>query len=443
MSTKTSTTDQEKKELGRMTLLTLLIIIMLAFLGFGCEDKCEEFRSYVTYDPVYETTAALREQVAFIAPEEIHLPGKIYLLGQYLFINEVGKGIHVIDNQDPSRPTPLGFINIPGNYDMAGKGQFLYADSYVDLVVFDISDISDIREVNRVGGVFENYYSTFGYVDASAGILVEYEERLVEEFVDTDCDFNGWAVDESFATSDPGALRNTQVSFLSSSAPTSAGIGGSMARFTVSGDHLYTVDLSTLRTFDISDVDDPVAGVTNEITWGVETIFPYEDKLFLGAQNGMHIFSVSNPNSPAFLSTYEHITSCDPVVVQDDIAYVTLRGGTECNGFTNQLEVIDVANPSSPQLLEVYPMLNPHGLGIDGSCLFVCEGEFGLKMFDAEDITTIDQNLTQHFEGFHAYDVIPIGGLLMLIGNDGLYQYTYDCEVGEIEQLSALPILPL
>lgn len=441
MNTKTSTTDQEKKELGRMTLLTLLIIIMLAFLGFGCEDKCEEFRSYVTYDPVYETTASLREQVEFIAPEEIHLPGKIYLLGQYLFINEVGRGIHVIDNQDPSRPTPLGFINIPGNYDIAGKGEFLYADSYVDLVVFDISDINNIREVNRVGGVFENYYNTFGYFNANEGVLIEYEERLVEEFVETNCGFSAGTNDD-FVTSEIAVLRQAQVDLINSS-PTSAGVGGSMARFTVAGDHLYTVDLSTLRTFDISDIDQPVAGVTNEINWGVETIFPYEDKLFVGAQNGMHIFSVSNPNSPAFLSTYEHITSCDPVVVQDDIAYVTLRGGTECNGFTNQLEIIDVANPSAPQLLEVYPMLNPHGLGIDGSCLFVCEGEFGLKMFDAEDITAIDQNLTQHFEGFHAYDVIPIGGTLMLIGNDGLYQYTYDCELGEIAQLSALPILPL
>ena len=167
-----------------MSVLLLLIMIMLAFLGFGCEDKCEEFRSYVDYVPIYETTEELRSQVAFVEPTEINLPGKIYLLGQYLFINEVGNGIHVIDNEDPERPTPIGFINIPGNYDMAGKGQFLYADSYVDLVVFDVSDINNIREVNRVGGVFDNYYNTFGFLDASAGILVEYEERLVEEFVD-------------------------------------------------------------------------------------------------------------------------------------------------------------------------------------------------------------------------------------------------------------------
>lgn len=425
-----------------MTLLTILIIIMLAFLGFGCEDKCEEFRSYVDYVPVYETTEELRSQVAFTEPTEINLPGKIYLLGQYLFINEVGRGIHVIDNEDPARPVSVGFINIPGNYDMAGKGQYLYADSYVDLLVFDVSDINNIVEVNRVGGVFENYYNTFGFVDAAGGVLVEYEERLVEEFVETDCGFSGWSGDED-AARPVAELRQAQVSLSSFSAPTSAGVGGSMARFTVSGDHLYTVDMSTLRTFDISQIDQPVAGVTEEITWGVETIFPYEDMLFLGAQNGMHIFSVSNPDAPTHLSTYEHITSCDPVVVQDDIAYVTLRGGTECNGFTNQLEVIDVANPTSPQVLEVFPMANPHGLGIDGSCLFICEGEFGLKMFDAEDITTIDQNLIQHFEGFHAYDVIPLEGLLMLIGNDGLYQYTYDCEIGEIEQLSAIPILPL
>jgi hypothetical protein len=94
------------------------------------------------------------------------------------------------------------------------------------------------------------------------------------------------------------------------------------------------VDYSTLRTFDITDIAKPKAGAVTQIGWGIETIFPYKSNLFLGAQNGMYIFDRANDGSVSLLSKYEHITSCDPVVVQNDIAYVTFRNGMECNGFT-------------------------------------------------------------------------------------------------------------
>ncbi len=85
--------------------------------------------------------------------------------------------------------------------------------------------------------------------------------------------------------------------------------------------------------------------VENELyLWGnVETVFIAEDMLYVGTSNGMHILSLANPSSPNFLSTYQHITACDPVVVEGDWAYVTLRAGNICGGTQNLLEVIDIA----------------------------------------------------------------------------------------------------
>ena len=37
-------------------------------------------------------------------------------------------------------PKNISFINIPGNEDMAIKGNTLYADAYGDLVTFDITN---------------------------------------------------------------------------------------------------------------------------------------------------------------------------------------------------------------------------------------------------------------------------------------------------------------
>ncbi len=84
-------------------------------------------------------------------------------------------------------------------------------------------------------------------------------------------------------------------------------------------------------------------------------------------------------------------------------------------------------------------MQNPHGLGIDNSTLFLCEGEHGLKVFDAKDLNKIDENLLAHFKDHDAFDVIPLGTSLLLIGKDGLYQYDYS-DPSDIKLISILPI---
>jgi hypothetical protein len=128
------------------------------------------------------------------------------------------------------------------------------------------------------------------------------------------------------------------------------------------------------------------------------------------------------------------------VVVNGDLAWVTLRSGNACAGFTNQLEVINISNARSPKHVKTYPMQNPHGLGIDRSTLFLCEGEYGLKVFDIKDHLKVDQNLKEHFTGHDAVDVIPLGNTLLLIGKDGLYQYDYS-DLNEMKLLSKIPVV--
>jgi len=141
----------------------------------------------------------------------------------------------------------------------------------------------------------------------------------------------------------------------------------------------------------------------------------------------MHIYDNTNPELPTYISTYSHINTCDPVVVQDDYAYVTLRSGTTCDNFTNQLDVIDIKDVNNPKLVKTYPMQNPHGLGINGTCLFIAEGDYGLKVFDASDVLKIGENQIAHHDDVHALDVIPLDDVLFMIGKDGLHQYQYDC----------------
>ena len=70
-------------------------------------------------------------------------------------------------------------------------------------------------------------------------------------------------------------------------------------------------------------------------------------------------------------------------------------------------------------------MINPHELGIDDNILSVCDGDAGLKIFDAADKIRVDNNKIAHFPNINAYDVIPVNNLLFMIGNDGFYLYDY------------------
>ena len=214
----------------------------------------------------------------------------------------------------------------------------------------------------------------------------------------------------------------------------SAGKGGSLARFAVTLDNLYAVTRENLKLFDLSDPSQPDYADSIYLGVGIETIFPYGDNLFIGTQTGMQIYDISTPSVPHRLSTYQHIYSCDPVVADDNYAYVTLNSNNDwCGRTVNRLDIIDISNLSNPHRVAEYAMQGPQGLGVEGNLLFVCDN--GLKVYDITDKS--DLRLLQYFD-IKATDVIPNGDRLLVIGDDGLYQYHYDGS--ELSLLSKIPV---
>jgi hypothetical protein len=437
---------KSKNNLRTFLLIFGIIVAFATFSITGCSDKVEITQTYTLMEPVYLTTAELRASFEITVPQPVHNTGKIYLYQNYIFLNEPGEGIHIIDNSDREHPEIISFIKIPGNYEMAARGNRIFADSYLDLVVIDITNPTDVKLTKRIENIFLELAQQNQYFDPEHGIIVDWEPKEVVEV--SEGQFDG--IYPSYYYYGKGiAFRGAFSSMdmaMSSFAPESSapmvqtGVGGSMARFTIMKDHLYSIDNSNMMVFDISNLDNPVPGAKLNIGWGIETIFPYKDNLFIGSQTGMIIYDNSNPDFPTHLSTFSHIMSCDPVVVENDIAYVTLRGGTGCrNNFTNQLDVIDVSNLKNPVLLKTYPMTNPHGLGIDNGVLFICEGTAGLKVFDASDIYQISSHLLAYYGDIHAYDVIPFNNNLIMIGESGLYQFDYS-DKENIKFISMIPI---
>jgi len=414
-------------------------ILFFILIGFaGCQDKV--FETYELNNPVYLSYSDLRDAVSDTLPINLEHPGKIYIKGDYLFVNEVRKGIHIIDNTNPASPTVLRFIEIPGNIDLAVKDDILYADSYIDLITLDISDLSDIKEIGRIEDVFSYSLPPYesqqrlGDVDQSQGVVVGWKTEKVTREITEPIQYS-WPV-RRWETMDYMATANVNSG---SGKGSSTSTGGSMARFIIYDDILYAIDNNALHFFNITESASPLAIGNYPIGWNIETVFIARDHLFIGAQTGMYIYSLEDPLEPKYVSTYWHMSSCDPVVVEGNYAYVTLRTGTTCEADVNQLDVVDVADLSNPQQLKSYTMFNPHGLGIDNGTLFICDGEEGLKVYDATNPLMIKNNMIARFPEINAFDVIPIDNLLIMVGTEGIFQYDYS-NLTDIELLSTLPI---
>jgi hypothetical protein len=422
--------------------------LALVFMAAACRDKVIQEYTYTVNTPIYQSHEEFQNRVITSEPRDLESPGKIHFKGNMIYIVEQYKGIHVIDNSNPSSPQKTSFVELPGVVDLASKDFTLYADSYTDLVALDISNPTQITELGRETNVFAQSNAFFnalpptnneygiGVIEPEKGVVVGWKvETITEEYEVSSGGLGCWNCD--FAVSESASdVRN---GFAPTAAP-AAGISGSMARFAVNGNALYVLDQWSLKVLDISNTNNPTEGEVFETGLQVETLFPLDGKLFVGTTTGMMIYDLANPMSPVFLTTFAHASSCDPVVVEGDIAYVTLRSGTECQGFTNQLDVINVSDFSNPSLIKSYPMTNPHGLGIDNGTLFICDGDAGLKVFDASDANRIDENELSHFENINAYDVIPLGNVLLMVGADGFYQYDYS-DVQNIQLLSVIPVI--
>jgi hypothetical protein len=274
-------------------------------------------------------------------------------------------------------------------------------------------------------GRTENVFPDYGF-EPERGFLVDYEEtNIVEKKPCSESDwFRGgdgtfWLraeVDFSTAVSNDAGVPS----------PNQTGVGGSLARFTIGFNRLYVADDSDqLKVFSLRTPEQPELVNTSYIGWAIETIFPYGEHLFIGAANGMHIVSVEDPDNPQHLSTFWHTTACDPVYIDGDYAYVTLRDGTECEGFANQLDVVNIEDLFNPRLVRTFPMHHPIGLSVRDQHLYLCDDDAGLKVFDASDPAQVGNRLLKQVKNINAVDAIALPGrpVLMIIGRDGLYQF--------------------
>ena len=438
-----------------MKSVSKAFLFIFTLLGLSCNDTVKDTVTYMANVPVYMSKEEFNATTKVAATRPLKNPGKICLYGDYLFINELNEGIHVIDNTDPSSPQNVAFIEIMGNIDLAAKDGILYADNLVDLLLFDIADPEAPTLKSRVERAFDgvfpatnNDYPVVNKIDFAEKVVVNWTQEMITE-----------DIEYYYPRYDYVSIADKANSWYSSNAVLPGGqitgVNGSMSRFAITDSYLYAIYIgnypyfpqpphssyyyaSTTGVLKVFNIENDQINQVNSVNVSteVETLFAYKDHLFIGMSNGMNIYSIENPTMPSYISATWHFWGCDPVVINDNYAYLTVRSTNVCGQSGNLLQVIDISDIAQPKVVSQYTMTEPYGLGIDDNKLFVCDN--GLKVFDATVPSLVGNRQLFSTTDFMGFDLIPYNGLLLVIGSDGLYQYKYTGT--QLNRLSMIPV---
>jgi hypothetical protein len=393
----------------------LFVFAVLSIVSCEKEDDAVLAKFAV---PTVKSLSEIRSSVSVTSAQPTQSNGKIYVAENYLFYIAQESGVHVFNNSNPASPQNIAFINLAGVHDIAVKGNYLFADNFVDLLVFDISNIENISLVRTVPN--------------AVAFVPDYPEDA--EFYDYTVNQNSDEIVTGFTIEMKPRPRGQEIVFANdalagfeSANSGNIGIGGSYARFQINNDALYTIDAFKLNVFNIAD---PVnAFFVKEVymtQWfgggEFETLFIQKDILFVGSTTGMYTVDAEDEFNPYFVSGFEHATACDPVVVFGNTAYITIRGGSTCGAIDDQINVIDVTNIANPTLLSTYLLNEPYGLGIKNGVLYVGCGANGLKIFNAANSAglVLENSYTNNVK-----DVIPLDSHLITVGDNTITQYSY------------------
>jgi hypothetical protein len=424
--------------------LSLLLVLSLTFLLQGCiKDKVTT--TLIAYEPVYKSKAEVLQSINGNAARPLQQTGKIALYGNYIFVNEVNKGVHIIDNSNPVVPRNIAFINIPGNIDIAVRNNILYADIYTDMLAIDIANVNNVAVTKVNYNIFPERIYTGNFISDSSRYIVDWvkhettEEREIKQAREN---INTGVWMEGDALSQSGNFSNTPAN--SSGGTKSNSIGGSMARFTLVNDYLYTVGRNSLSAFNVLNAANPVLENVTSLGWNIETVYSLNNKLFIGSQTGMFIYSIHNPASPSRLGDFSHACFDDPVIANDEYAFVTLKatgGESSCWGIAppqqSQLDIIDINDLTRPMLIKTYSMEEPMGMSLDGNHLFLCDGKGGLKIYNTDDVNNIQ--LLRTINDIQPFDVITYHNRAIVVTKEGIVQYDY-ANINNIRKLSMIAI---
>ncbi len=168
--------------------LAILILSLAMAGGKYCTYRgTDENYKVLGQKPIYSNDPSLK-QVRLDTPHAVKNAGNIYAYQNYLLQCEIGEGIHVIDNSNPTNARRISFIKVLGCNEISIRNNFLYTNSFNDMVTINISNMAQPVETARIANAFtvkgylpeptENGY--YECVDLKKGVVIGWEKDSVK-----------------------------------------------------------------------------------------------------------------------------------------------------------------------------------------------------------------------------------------------------------------------
>ncbi len=401
-----------------------IILFTIAALGFwGCSKTCTVNSTFRIYTPIYKSWGEIRNAFGSTQPQLLKNIGNMVVMGDRLYLVEVDKGVHVIDNANVGQPVVLAFITMPGCRQLSVKGNTLFADSYSDLLSIDASSPLQATLVKRDKDVYPMHQYEGGFADDPIkGAIVGWAEK--DTSINVDCSQlqnnrivqrNKSGQAQTFMTQSSSSNNSTTTGGTAMKNEGPQAISSSFSRSATIGNYIYSLVNHQLYVFH------QTAGLKTKINLNnanIETIQAANGNLFMGSETGMSIYDCSNLENPKQAGTFQHVRSKDPVVVEGSNAFVTTRRHNG-SGF-NELSVVDITNIYAPRELANQTLTGPYGLAVSSGNIYICDGDAGLRLYKFQNAKL---SKIRDISTTPVYDIIYYTNNLLVKGNDGLYYY--------------------
>ncbi|OYQ48939.1 hypothetical protein CHU92_00535 [Flavobacterium cyanobacteriorum] len=138
----------------KILLVTAPLWCLWSCFSFSYNDD-DNNRLSSRFQAVVMERTAFENAVSIMPAMPVQKAGKIYVYGNYLFVNDVNKGFHIYNYSNPSSPQPLGFLAAPGSTDMAIRDNIFFINQATDLVTLAYNtDSNTITITKRNRNVF-------------------------------------------------------------------------------------------------------------------------------------------------------------------------------------------------------------------------------------------------------------------------------------------------
>lgn len=138
----------------KKTIVIICVLMLFQSCIFGT-DSWSDIPPQAMYEPIVMKRADFEAAIKLTDVKTVVNPGKIYVIGDRLFINDTYEGFEIVNNSNSKKPVKEKYLNIPGATDIAIRNNTLYINQATDLVVltYDAS-LQQLTIKKRIKNVF-------------------------------------------------------------------------------------------------------------------------------------------------------------------------------------------------------------------------------------------------------------------------------------------------